>query len=87
MRDLEETLEWLKSFKKDGDLDLDELYAALTAAIRVIESLKDDAESAWGMLEEQKASEIEAHAASLKKEIDRKIAESLVLVGTKVVDA
>jgi hypothetical protein len=87
MRDLEETLEWLKSFKKDGDLDLDELYAALTAAIRVIESLKDDAESAWGMLEEQKASEIEAHAASLKKEIDRKIAESLVLVGTRVVDA
>ena len=87
MRDLEETLEWLKSFKKDGDLDLDELYAALTAAIRVIESLKDDADSAWSMLEENKSSEIEAHAESLKKELDRKISETLMLVGSKVVQA
>ena len=87
MRDLEETLEWLKSFRKDGNLDLDELYAALTAAINIIETLKDDADSAWGMLEEQRASEIEAHAASLKREIDRKISETLALVGTKVVDA
>lgn len=87
MRDFEETLEWLRSFKKGGELDLDELYAALTAAIKLIESLKDDADSAWGMLEEQKASEIEAHAASLKREIDRKISETLTLVGSKVVDA
>jgi len=87
MRDLAETLEWLKSFKKNGNADLDELYAALTAAISLIESLKDDADSAWGMLEEQKASEVEAHAASLKREIDRKISETLALVGSKVYDA
>lgn len=87
MRDLDETLEWLKSFKKNGNADLDELYAALTAAIGLIESLKDESDSVWGMIEEQKASEIEAHATSLKKEIDRKIAETLSLVGTKVVQA
>jgi len=87
MRDLEETLEWLKSFRKDGEIDLDELYAALTAAISLIETLKDDADSAWGMLEEQRASEIEAHADALKREIDRKISEALALVGSKVYDA
>lgn len=87
MRDFDETLEWLKALKSSKNLDLDELYAALTAAIKLIESLKDDADSAWGMLEEQKSSEIEAHADSLKKEIDRKIAETLTLVGSKVVQA
>jgi hypothetical protein len=62
-----------------------ELSKALGSAIELIKELKDEVDSAWTLLDELKASEIQAHSESLKKELDRKISETFSLVKSKVV--
>jgi hypothetical protein len=56
----------------------------LRAAIDLIESLQDENASVWSMIDEMRASEVEAHSENLKKELDRKITETLGLVRSKV---
>ena len=83
MSDIEEKLEELESVSSWTEPA--EMFFALQAAIELIKALKDEAESAWALLEELKASEVEAHSENLKKELDRKITETLGLVRSKVV--
>jgi hypothetical protein len=64
--------------------DVDVLKDALRAAIDLIESLQDENASVWSMIDEMRASEVEAHSENLKKELDRKITETLGLVRSKV---
>jgi hypothetical protein len=64
--------------------DVNVLTGALKAAIDLIESLQDENASVWSMINEMRASEVEAHSENLKKELDRKITETLGLVRSKV---
>lgn len=83
MSEIEQKLEELESVSSWTEPA--EMFFALQAAIELIKALKDEAESAWALLEELKASEIQAHSESLKKELDRKISETFSLVKSKVV--
>lgn len=83
MSEIEQKLEELESVSSWTEPA--EMFFALQAAIELIKALKDEAESAWALLEELKASEVEAHSENLKKELDRKITETLGLVRSKVV--
>jgi hypothetical protein len=83
MNEVEEKLKELESVLPDAEPI--EMFAALKAAIALAKFLKDEAESVWALLEELKASEVEAHSENLKKELDRKITETLGLVRSKVV--
>lgn len=65
--------------------DPNEIFHALEIAIQLIKELKDETESTWAMLEEQKSSEIKMHSELLKKEIDKKIIDTLSLIKTKPV--
>lgn len=65
--------------------EVSEVFKALQSAIELIKTLKDESESTWALLDELKASEVEAHSENLKKELDRKITETLGLVRSKVV--
>ena len=49
--------------------------------------LIEENSSVWSMIDEIKSSEIEAHASSLKKELDKKILDTLSLIGTKIAQA
>jgi hypothetical protein len=64
--------------------DVDALADALREAIDLIESLQDENASVWSLIDEMRASEVEAHSENLKKELDRKITETLGLVRSKV---
>ena len=64
--------------------DVDVLTGALRTAIDLIESLRDENVSVWSLIDEMRASEVEAHSENLKKELDRKITETLGLVRSKV---
>jgi hypothetical protein len=83
MRDIENEIKELESVCPLANSD--EMFHALKSAIELIKVLKDEAESAWTLIEELKAAEIEAHSEVLKKELDRKITETLGLVRSKVV--
>lgn len=83
MNEIEEKLKELESVSSWTEPA--EMFFALRAAIELIKALKDEAESAWVLLEELKASEVEAHSENLKKELNRKITETLSLVRSKVV--
>jgi hypothetical protein len=61
------------------------LLDCLSLALSVIESLSEENSSVWGLIDEMKASEVQAHSDVLKKELDRKIAETFSLVNSKVV--
>ena len=75
----------VKSLKVALDsCDVDVLTDALKAAIDLIESLQDENVSVWSLIDEMRASEVEAHSENLKKELDRKITETLGLVRSKV---
>lgn len=76
----------LKSLREALDsTDPQVLLNALMRAISLVESLIDENASVWALIEEQKASEVAAHAEALKKELDRKIAETFSLINSKVV--
>lgn len=83
MNDLEEKLKGLEGVRSWTEPA--EMFSALQSAIVLIKALRDETESAWALLEELKASEVEAHSENLKKELDRKITETLGLVRSKVV--
>ncbi len=83
MNDLEEKLKGLEDVRSSAEPA--EMFSALQSAIVLIKALRDETESAWALLEELKASEVEAHSENLKKELDRKITETLGLVRSKVV--
>jgi hypothetical protein len=75
----------VKSLKVALDsCDVDVLTDALRVAIDLIESLQDENVSVWSLIDEMRASEVEAHSENLKKELDRKITETLGLVRSKV---
>jgi hypothetical protein len=63
------------------------LPAHFSDAVSLCQELKGELDSLWGMMDEMKASEIEAHATNLKRELDRKIGETLSLVRGKIVQA
>ena len=83
MNNLEDKIKELESIH--ALTEPSEIFAALVSAIDLLKRLKDETESAWAMLEEQKSSDIERHATLLKKEIDKKLSETLSLVKSKVV--
>jgi hypothetical protein len=80
--DASENVKSLKAALDSSDVDV--LAGALRAAIDLIESLQDENASVWSMIDEMRASEVEAHSENLKKELDRKITETLGLVRSKV---
>ncbi len=82
MTDASENVKSLKAALDSSDVDV--LAGALRAAIDLIESLQDENASVWSMIDEMRASEVEAHSENLKKELDRKITETLGLVRSKV---
>lgn len=53
----------------------------------LIEKILDENDSLWNLIDEQKNSEIEQHAALLRAELDRKISEVFLFAKTKVIDA
>ena len=83
MRDIEDEVKELESVCPSTDPD--KMFCALSSAIELIKELRDEAESAWTLLEELRASEVEEHSGVLKKELDRKITETLGLVRSRVV--
>lgn len=83
MSEIEQKIEELESVSSWTEPA--EMFFALQAAIELIKTLKDEAESAWVLLEELKASEIKMHSELLKKEIDKKIIDTLSLIKTKPV--
>jgi hypothetical protein len=76
LKELESVHSWTEPF---------EMFNALQSAIVLIKVLRDEAGSAWALLEELRASEVAAHSENLKKELDRKITETLGLIRSKVV--
>ena len=83
MSEIEQKLEELESVSSWTEPA--EMFFALQAAIELIKALKDEAESAWVLLEELKASEVEAHSEALKKELNKKLAETFSLISKQVV--
>jgi len=82
MIDIEKDIKRLESIQPDAHPD--KIFNALCDAIMLIKELKDEVESVWAMLDELKASEIHAHSEALKKELDKKIAETFSLINSKV---
>jgi hypothetical protein len=84
-KSVEVRVELLKEVSKSSDPLT--LQAALQEAIDLIQYLHDENLSAWAMLDEMKASDVENHKKVLKKSIDDKIDEVLRLATTKIAKA
>jgi hypothetical protein len=78
----------IKSFE-DALLSEDNilLSSIVKEAIEIIKYLKDENDSLWTMIDEQKASDIENHKSLVRQELDRKINETLMLASSKIVKA
>ena len=78
----------IKSFE-DALLSEDNilLCSIVKEAIEIIKYLKDENDSLWTMIDEQKASDIENHKSLVRQELDRKINETLLLASSKVIKA
>ncbi len=82
---MKEIIEELTVSSQSDDIEI--LRKALLLAITHLKYLQDENASVWSLIEEQKASEIEAHSVALKAELNKKITETLGLVRSKVISA
>ncbi len=64
--------------------DPDKICQALEDAIALLETINDERESVWSMLEEMRASDLKNHADVQKRTIDNAINRAKLLMTTKV---
>jgi hypothetical protein len=92
MKNVEEQLNEFKTLLTDETVRAapdyaQRLHEALKQALTLLIEVSDENGTLWLMLEEQKASEIENHKTLVRKELDRKISETLMFSKSKIVKA